>query len=136
VPNLPRQLSLRSPALVCFHEGGHAATAIAIGAKVQEITFFLSPTPHAKTRVDRTHEQGIFIACGGFAAEYYLNQKGRLLNDLGATATFDEWFAEANANAVEDKRNFSRAVEVVTGAPPTRLDEEFIATALTRVRTH
>jgi hypothetical protein len=68
-------MKFRSDALVCFHEAGHAAAAIAIGARVEEMILFHSPTPHAKTRVERTNEQAVYIACGGFAAEYYLKQK-------------------------------------------------------------
>jgi hypothetical protein len=49
------------------------------------------------------------------------------------TATSDEWLEEANANAAEDKKNFSKGLEMITGAPPVPLDEEFIGVCLTKV---
>lgn len=94
----PRLVGVLTPELVCFHEAGHIATAMMIGGSVKAVEIFTGPPPYAKMSVERTEPQALFIACGGFAAEFHLFKTGRLLDQRRRTADPGLFLAEAQTN--------------------------------------
>jgi hypothetical protein len=62
----------------CWHEVGHATVCLHLGGDVDFIEFLENDTRgHARTRcVVTSSEIERTVACGGFAAEFYLLKKG------------------------------------------------------------
>lgn len=61
----------------CWHEVGHAAVCLHLGGDVDFIQFLDGHTRgHARTRCMVTPGNERSVACGGFAAEFYLLDKG------------------------------------------------------------
>src|ERR1700730_18250905 len=106
----PRLVGVLTRELISYHEAGHIATAVMVGASVKSVEFFRGPPPYAKTSIDRTDPQAIFIACGGFAAEYHLFETKRLVDSQRQTADTALFLSEAQKNASEDVQKFDRAL--------------------------
>ena len=61
----------------CWHEVGHATVCLHLGGDVEFIEFlFGDARGHARTRCVRPPEIDKSVACGGFAAEFYLLKNG------------------------------------------------------------
>lgn len=61
----------------CWHEVGHATVCLHLDGDVDLIEFLTSdPRGHARTRCEVTAEIEQSVACGGFAAEFYLLNMG------------------------------------------------------------
>jgi hypothetical protein len=61
----------------CWHEVGHATICLYLGGQVDFIEFLEGDgRGHARTRCVVTPETDRSVACGGFAAEFYLLDKG------------------------------------------------------------
>ena len=61
----------------CWHEVGHATVCLHLGGDVDFIEFFEGDARgHARTRCVVTPEIERSVACGGFAAEFYLLDRG------------------------------------------------------------
>lgn len=61
----------------CWHEVGHATVCLHLGGSVDFIEFLDSDARgYARTRCIVTPEIEKSVACGGFAAEFYLLDKG------------------------------------------------------------
>ncbi len=61
----------------CWHEVGHATVCLHLGGDVACIEFLDSHARgHARTRCDVPQEAEKSVACGGFAIEFYLLDKG------------------------------------------------------------
>jgi hypothetical protein len=61
----------------CWHEVGHATICLHLGGEVDFIEFLHGDARgHARTRCVVTPEIDRSVACGGFAAEFYLLDKG------------------------------------------------------------
>ena len=129
---LPHLIGVLTPELVCFHEAGHVVTAATIGAKVARVAFLDGPPPHGVSSIDRASPQAPFIACGGFAAEYFLCQTKRLVNASGELADIGLFLSEAQQNAQEDVRNYLRGMAAMN-AFVTDPMQDFIGTALAKV---
>jgi len=62
----------------CWHEAGHAVACLHLGGDVDFIEFLSGHTRgHARTRCDPVPGTEKSVACGGFAAEFYLLNNGR-----------------------------------------------------------
>jgi hypothetical protein len=61
----------------CWHELGHAAVCVHLGGNVEFIELLSDdPRGHARTRCEVPPEIHRSVACGGFAAEFYLLKSG------------------------------------------------------------
>lgn len=61
----------------CWHEVGHATVCVHLGGEVDFIEFLdVVVHAHARTRCVVTPEIEKSVACGGFAAEFYLLKNG------------------------------------------------------------
>jgi hypothetical protein len=61
----------------CWHEVGHATVCLHLGGAIDCIEFLDGDARgHARTRCIVTPEIERFVACGGFAAEFYLLNNG------------------------------------------------------------
>jgi hypothetical protein len=60
----------------CWHEVGHAAVALYLGGVVEFIEFLDQVDVHARARCIVIPEHHRTVACGGFAAEFYLLNNG------------------------------------------------------------
>jgi hypothetical protein len=129
---LPHLIGVLSPELVCFHEAGHVVTAATIGAKVVRVAFLDGPPPHGVSSIDRTSPQAPFIACGGFAAEYFLCEKKRLVDTSGELADTGLFLSEAQQNAQEDVRNYLKGMTAMNALVSDPM-QDFIGTALAKV---
>lgn len=95
--------------LVCIHEAGHAAAAIAVGASIAEIVIYeQNGAFHARTRVDRDDDQAKLIVLGGFAAELKFFKAGRLRNIDRTMTTNEQFLDRALDHAREDLLQFVR----------------------------
>ena len=129
---LPLRISILSPELVCFHEAGHVVTAATIGARVARVSLLDGPPPHGVSSIERTPPQAPFIACGGFAAEYFLTQAKRLVDRSGKVADAGLFLSEAQHNAQEDIRNFVRGMTAMNAFFGDPMDD-FVGMALGKV---
>jgi len=60
----------------CWHEVGHAGVCLHLGGEVEFMEFLLDDARgHARTRCVPTPGTDRSVACGGFAAEYFLLSK-------------------------------------------------------------
>ena len=71
---LPRmKIRVDSDEYRCWHEVGHATVCLHLGGDVKFIEFLVNdPRGHARTRCEGPPESDRSVACGGFAAEFYL----------------------------------------------------------------
>lgn len=77
----------------CWHEVGHATICLHLGGDVDFLEFLVGDARgHARSRCVVTAEIEKSVACGGFAAEFYILNKG---------------YAEKSSN---DERDISRIV--------------------------
>lgn len=122
-----------SPELACFHEAGHAETALGVGARIVEIKLCRQqPRSYGRTRVDRNEDQRRHIALGGFAAEYLLFKAERLVKPDGVPPTEKEFIDLAMDNAIEDRISFFGQDYPGSDAWPRELDDKFISFAIGR----
>ena len=104
---MKQQIIFNSPEYACYHEAGHAVTALSVGAKVVEMVLYREPLrSYGRTRVDRNKDQARHIALGGFAAEYLLYAAGRLVKEDGTLPTEKEFIDYAYKNAIDDFESF------------------------------
>jgi hypothetical protein len=129
---LPHLIGVLTPELVCYHEAGHVVTAATIGARVARVSLLDGPPPHGLSSIERTPPQAPFIACGGFAAEYFLCQTRRLVDGSGKAADARLFLSEAQQNAQEDIRNFVKGMAVMNTSVSDPM-QDFVGTALAKV---
>lgn len=129
---LPQRISILSPELVCFHEAGHVVTAATIGARVARVALLAGPPPHGVSSIERTPPQAPYIACGGFAAEYFLTQAKRLVDRSGRLADAGLFLSEAQQNAQEDIQIFVKGMMAMNAFVEDPIDD-FVGTALGKV---
>ena len=60
----------------CWHEVGHATVCLYLGGDVEFIEFLNDAVVHARARCIVMPEHHRSVACGGFAAEFYLVNNG------------------------------------------------------------
>jgi hypothetical protein len=60
----------------CWHEVGHAAVCLHLGGDVEFIEILDDTVVHARARCVVLPEHHRSVACGGFAAEFYLLNNG------------------------------------------------------------
>jgi hypothetical protein len=125
-----------SPELACFHEAGHAETAIQVGARVIEIELCREvPRSYGRCRIDRDDLQRKHIALGGFAVEYLLFKAGRLVKQDGQPPTEKEFINYAIGNASEDRVSyFGTDLTSPSGVWPHENDSEFMNYAIGRAK--
>jgi hypothetical protein len=88
----------------CWHEVGHATACLHFGGEVDFIEMlFNDPRGHGRTRCDERPGTERLVACAGFAAEFYLLDKG-----LAAKAVDDDRDISQIVfhNAVHDRADF------------------------------
>ena len=137
---MKQPIMFNSPENACFHEAGHAVTALSVGARVVEMVLYRKPQrSYGRTRVCRGKDQAGHIALGGFAAEYLLYAAGRLVKEDGALPTQKEFIDHAYTNAAEDYEAFW--TNYAGSSDPTKLgmteydmDKQFINCALGRAK--
>jgi hypothetical protein len=128
----PHQISVFSPELVSFHEAGHVAVAIGVGAIVRRCILSEAGGLHGVTSTRHSAEQAPLIACGGAAAEYNLLKKGRLFS-AGRPAHAGDLVAALQENAAIDAEIYSRAIEFLKGHPPSDSFDDLLGHAFTDV---
>ncbi len=121
-----------SAELTCYHEAGHAAVALHVGARLVEMELYLDPPPpHGRMRLERTLEQAKLIALGGFVAEYYLYRAQRYTDTSGQLLSEKAFIHEAVVNAVADRVSyFGGNFERADGTWPPDMDRAFINAAI------
>ncbi|RFC33475.1 MAG: hypothetical protein DID92_2727744938 [Candidatus Nitrotoga sp. SPKER] len=116
------KIELNSREYECWHEAGHALVCMTLGGSVEFIEFVDDPACQgkARTRCEVTLNIRKHVACGGFAAEYYLYKSGRL------EATEKQFVSTALVNAFLDKQSFFGGnFEQVDGCWPAQMDIQF-----------
>lgn len=76
---MPTRILIRvdSDEYKCWHEVGHATACLSLGGDVDFIEFLVGDVRgHARTRCVVTRGIERIVACGGFAAEFYLLNNG------------------------------------------------------------
>lgn len=124
------KIKLNSREYECWHEAGHALVCITLGGGVDFIEFVDDPACHGKARTRCEFTQNIrnYVACGGFAAEYYLYRSGKL------EATEKQFVTAALVNAFLDKQSFFGGnFEQENGCWPEKLDIQFRDFAIFKV---
>lgn len=121
----------KSPKLVCYHEAGHAISALHVGARVVEMELYLSPPPaHGRTRIERDEAQRRIIALGGFAIERRLWEESRLVWSDNRRPTEKEMLEESANNAEIDRISYFGSDQCTeSGKWPHQLDLEFMTAA-------
>lgn len=78
--NIPMPIVINSIEYQCWHEVGHATTCLHLGGDVEFVELVDDETVGglARTCCTTTPEIRSSVACGGFAAEYFLLRKGHL----------------------------------------------------------
>ena len=134
-PNsMPDKITYGSYELVCFHEAGHAETAIQLGSRVEKITIFDNADgPNGKCTIESFEAHRRHICLGGFAAEISLFQAQRLLNLDGSPVDEHQFVQASMRNATEDRRRFIALQFGIDLSPddeiPGDLDRKFMAFA-------
>ncbi|WP_041666815.1 M50 family metallopeptidase [Sulfuricurvum kujiense] len=116
------QIIINSREYECWHEAGHAVVCLLHGGKVElmEIIQDKDHVGRARARCETTNSTRPKIACGGFAAEYYLYETGAI------DVTEKEFVQSALVNAFPDKKQFFGAdYEQSNGCWPTEMDIRF-----------
>lgn len=124
------KIELNSREYECWHEAGHALVCISLGGNVEFIEFVDDPAcpGKARTRCEVTQNIRQHVACGGFAAEYYLYQAGRL------EATEKQFVTTALVNSFLDKQSFFGGnFEQKNGCWPKEMDIQFRDFAIYKV---
>lgn len=127
---------VNSPEYACFHEAGHAETALRVGARVSEMELYIEqPRSYGRTRVekkqDRYIEQSRRIALGGFAAEYILYRAGRIVNEDGTSMSESQFIQYAYGNAAQDFAAFWATFNLPhLNKTQKELDEQFMSFAI------
>lgn len=129
---MPQQIVFDSPELACFHEAGHAAIALGVGARVEKIVLYREePRSHGRTSVHRDENQRRPIALGGFAAEYSLYKTGRLVKQDGGKPSQKEFIDYAINNANDDRIAFFNGdFRQPDGYWPIKKDSKFMYDAM------
>lgn len=115
--------------LVCFHEAGHVTAAVPFGVLATEVCLFDTGggAPHGKTTLNWNGDQREAVACGGFAAERYLFDSGRLVDSSGHATTESDFIQFAVAvHAADDKKRYFGKDHSSAGIWPQEMDREFI----------
>ncbi|WP_157505442.1 hypothetical protein [Geminicoccus roseus] len=129
---MPPIISFDSPELACYHEAGHAAVALKVGATVVEMKLYSAePRSYGRTQVCRNDCQRRHIALGGFAAEYLLYKTGRLVKQDGCRPKEKEFIDYAIDNSNQDRISyFGEDLAQSDGQWPSDLDTEFMKYAI------
>lgn len=130
---LPKKVTTFSRELVCLHEAGHIATAVAIGAVVTNCVIGPQHDLHGVTSVRSNMEQRPLIACGGLATEYHLLKTGRLTGNQGNPTSYEEFLIEAAQNAADDLERYVDSIQQLTGRQLAQPFDDFLGHALTDV---
>ncbi|WNJ90077.1 hypothetical protein [Bosea sp. 685] len=136
---MPPKITYGSYELVCFHEAGHAATAIQVGAQINEIEIYEDNGRYfGRTNANRTDEQSRHILLGGFAAEYQIYEAGRLVKPDGNAPDKSEFIYNSIRNATIDRQKFFElqfnAFLTEDEEWPTWMDKAFVNFAIGRAK--
>lgn len=119
---------------VCMHEAGHVLMAYYRECDPISVCLIEQPTLHGKTSSSATTgDAKRTIACGAFAVELKLFQKGRLTNAAGHVIIDETVFVkQANGSqAVSDKASFlSASGEIDDPVKEAETDTRFMATGM------
>lgn len=135
---LPRmKIRVDSDEFKCWHEVGHATVCLNLRGDVEGIEFLVNDArghavAHCIVPEDVESERG--VACGGFAAEYYLLRAGYVdgvdLNDPRAVAEVSDLVF---SNTWRDQREFHRRTVTENNDFTKAEKEEFMRYAIERV---
>jgi hypothetical protein len=123
------KIPINSDEFKAWHEVGHATVCLHLGGDVDAIEFLQGDARgFAVARgCEVTPGNERHVACGGFAAEYYLLQSGYVqdidVNDPHAVAKVS---ADVFGNAWSDRQAFARRVVTQDNDFSCREDEEFM----------
>lgn len=134
---------LNSYEYICWHEAGHVIAAYEIGATVEKVVVtknHISDTTEAivakggecKTSVDYSKiadsnlDKKLYVACGGWAAEYFLYRHGLILNLEKTRKTEKKFIDESNNNCSKDKIEYAGADYSINGRWPEDFDDTFM----------
>lgn len=116
------QIDINSREYECWHEAGHAVICLLNGGRVKFMEI-IKDEDHfgaARARCETTNYTRKKIACGGFAAEYYLYKSSML------KVSESEFVKTALGNAFPDKVGFFGSdYEQPNGCWPANMDIEF-----------
>lgn len=124
------QITINNRKYECWHEAGHATICLLNGLTV-ELMEIIKDENHfgrARARCETTDNTRPFIACGGFAAEYYLY----ISNALGVSEK--KFIQTSLVNAFPDKMKFfGTDYEQNNGCWPQEMDILFRDFAISNV---
>jgi len=112
----------------CWHEVGHATVCLHLGGDVDFIEFLDGDARgHARARCVVTSEIERSVACGGFAAEFYLLDKGYAEQGRDDERNISQIVFH---NATDDREDFWGRKLGRDEAFPKAEDEEFMRHAI------
>lgn len=112
----------------CWHEVGHAAVCLHLGGDVDFIEIpDRDPRGHARARCVVLPEIERSVACGGFAAEFYLLNKGYAAKGCDDERDINQIVFH---NAIFDRHDFWGREFVMDGAFTKAEDETFMHHAI------
>jgi hypothetical protein len=107
----PRFIKPASLELICLHECGHVATALALGSLVTEVSMQMGEQVWGRTRiVNVSNYQRRMIATAGYAIERALFEEGRLLNGASQRITETEFQGATRSNCLQDRMFYGELV--------------------------
>ncbi len=130
------KVRINSDEFKAWHEVGHASVCLHFGGDVDAIEFLEGDTRGFAVALgcEVAPDKERHVACGGFAAEYYLLKSGYVeeidLNDPNAVA---EVSSLVFGNAWRDRQAFVRRVVTVDDDFSKQEDEEFMWHAIQHV---
>ena len=111
----------------CWHEVGHATVCLHLGGDVDFIEFLDGDARSARTRCVVTSEIERTVACGGFAAEFYLLNDGYAERGNGDDRDISQIVFH---NATHDREDFWGRKLGIDGAFTEAEDREFMNHAI------
>lgn len=97
--------------LLCLHECGHVAAALALGSVVTEVSMQIGERVWGRTRiVNVSNYQRRMIATAGYAIERNLFEEGRLLNGARQQITETEFQRATRENCFHDRLFYGELV--------------------------
>ncbi len=126
-------IKLTDEIYVCLHEAGHAWVTYLEKGYVEFVELSVESDGKCKgrTRANRPPASKQAIACGGFAVEYLLFMRDRIVDEDGVPITESAFINAAMNNAREDKISyFGVDLNDATGRWPAEKDDAFMTAGI------
>lgn len=138
-----KPIEINSHDYICWHEAGHIVAAIEVGAIVKRVVvtpdqvensekgiFVKGSQQHVSVEYSEAAEiraeQRKYVACGGWAAEYFLYKNKLILNSGNTPLNEKEFIEKSNENCRLDKLVFMGEDQSEGGTWPEQFDRDFM----------